>query len=198
MNKIKIINLLVICVLLGSCASNTFSPREFMRFVNDDGNGLVKRKAAGWLDVEVKFLPPEWLAYKDDLPSSEKYDNTALFSLKLKPNQDIADPLKAMSLDYADFKEKVEIVSFYMDQYIYFKKENETIKPNLVRLETLNGPTNEITFLCSFEKDQLTSKDKKDYELIMYFDGIELGCGITKFSFDASDLDRNYTLIAKK
>ena len=57
---------------MNSCGQNTVDTyHEYLSWLNDEENGLVKGKEAGGITVKVKQLPSNYLAYQDLLKEKE-------------------------------------------------------------------------------------------------------------------------------
>src|SRR5579884_2761957 len=63
---IRISVVLAFCFgLFVGCTKSIRTQADYMKWLNNPSNGLVKIKHVGGFDLKVKFLPPSYLLYQD-------------------------------------------------------------------------------------------------------------------------------------
>lgn len=78
---------LITCVLLGGCKQQVRTEAEFFKWINNPENGLIKSKVINDLQLTVKFIPTEYLAYKEAKSlniSNQKSIDSLLMNYQLK------------------------------------------------------------------------------------------------------------------
>jgi hypothetical protein len=180
-----------------SCADKNFEDiSEFYRWWNDEENGLVKSRIIHDYRISVKYLPAEYLAYKElngyeremDLGKTIiKYNYSRSFIMTIEPvnerrNRDL---LFQDIYSMEQFKERLYKLSFDPGEYIKLSTGEGKYEPVLNAMENLYD-------ISSKKSLYLVFADKKDImedDLVIEFNDLMFETGINKFKFRKRDLD---------
>ena len=117
----------ILCmVVLSSCATPEYLPeKELHQYLQDEDHGLSKSVQAGALTMKMTFRPTDFLLWQE-LEGEEdstkirqafkNYNDYVYFVLQLSVKD--KDALYGTSSNQADFNEKLQTLSFRMQQYI--------------------------------------------------------------------------------
>lgn len=190
-------------MLLASACNQSFkSEQEFYKWLNDHDNGLITTRTTGSIKISVKYLAPEFLAYRElkqtnnytrELKDSivNVYKNSLTFLLAIGPDEskEDFDIMTTGVENIVEFNERVKKLNFEIGQFITLKTENGEYKPVLSTLENVYGLTNKrniyIVFAPNEESKKLLCAQKLD---LVFEDDIFL-TGINHFKFDKKKLD---------
>ena len=202
-NKYAILFILVsIMALFYSCSKSKTvnSLEEYNKWLSSEANGLVKIKRINGFELRVKFLPVNYLAYKeyqdlemtkgqkqfDSLRESYKTSLTFLFSIcpdhEKGNNEDIL--ISGVNSEQ-EYNEKVNTMSFNMDKYIKLMIEERELAPVLHNMENVSGLSQSRHFLFAFS-DSTGLNMNKGFDFIYADELFKLG--INHFMFDAKHL----------
>ncbi|WMJ72524.1 hypothetical protein RCC89_05025 [Cytophagaceae bacterium ABcell3] len=189
MNKLLMFVLFLGCF---SCKKSFNSESEFYRWLNEGGNGFVVSKEAGVLKMEMKYLPPEYLVFKEfgsiqDLPSERKdsllglYNNSLSFLLKIGyKDPEHGDLLKNAVENYAEYSEMLMELNFQLNDYFSLHFDGQKTSPVLAKMEDSYGLQPHRTIYLVFPKPEKSLSD----DMKIVFTDYLFSTGITKFSFD--------------
>lgn len=155
------ITMLAVFILIG-CSKQPLSWEEYAQWVQDEENGLHKSKTINKINIQVSYLPPDYLAYKDLQKTGQKpgkaiidslaalYGPTFLVVISPTGNENL---LYRGVQDYREFAARKNILHFKMDQLIKLKTGGNEYKPVLTNSEVLDEITREIKIWVSFSPD---------------------------------------------
>lgn len=198
---------LFILIILGwqlLCCSNSISDyEEYMRYVSDEDNGLVKHKAIAGIQMSVKYLPVDYSVYRelkelDEKPNEKQkkklrdsYKNSALFMLTLGPDtNETFDITKVGVSNYGEFAERMEIMNFNMASFIQLEVNKKIYTPQLAQMENTYGLEKKRNILVVFSTPENTENQfmtKQDVKFI-FNDGL-FNTGVNKFLFQHQDFE---------
>ena len=153
MNKYKLCILAILVALLtNSCNQGFQSATDMFQWINDPDNGLVKTKTINGIEIELKFLPPEFLTYREVKRLnnySEEYVDSLLnyyrnsysFLLKIGPdekNQDQDIMLKGVT-SIEEFNIRAQKLNFEIGEYVSLTADNIEYEPVLSNMENVYG-----------------------------------------------------------
>lgn len=118
---------------------------DYLAWLNDSENGLMKERIINGLQIKVKYLPPEYLAVTDR--SSGKtdslknyYSQSLTFLLSINPDQlNQKDVVYKDVNNYIDYKSRIYQLSFRLDELISVEIEDVRLKPVLTSFENVYG-----------------------------------------------------------
>jgi hypothetical protein len=190
------IGLLAVC-LLPACQPGTKTETAFYQWLHDPSNGLVQTRQIGDLQLSVKYLPAELLAYREHRGTDyspqqtdslrNRYRQSHAFLLTIKPIGPVSEGKDVMYRgvgSYGAYKRRVMDLNFNLDQYVRLKDGAKEVKPLLHTLENTYGATEGRSLYLVFE-NAAASGTTLDF---VFSDEI-LGTGISHFRFRKSDLE---------
>jgi hypothetical protein len=200
-NNLKLIQLLVLLLLLSACRKSVLDHKEYMKFMADKNNGLVKEASAGGVKVKVKHLPLDYLVYNavksnDTMVSEEQvadikksYESSITFMLTLGPDDNESFHITRVGISsYEEFAERIETMSFHMKDYITLKIGDKEYKPDLTQMESINSPERSKSIIVVFKSVDEAGKSIVTDDLVFIYNDELFFTGINKFKFLRSDL----------
>jgi len=143
--------LLLMLVLLYACKAkikDVASEREYIAWINNPENGCAKEKKLKNIKYTVKFMPPEFQAYKEYLSEGGNYDsllngykNSLSVYFRIDPDGDAKDVdiVYADIYNEAEFRQRVYELNFSMREMISVEYGGMSIQPSLFNLENDYG-----------------------------------------------------------
>lgn len=177
---------------------------EYLIWLNDESNGLVKEKYINGLVFTAKYLPPDYLVYQelknDTLYSLAKkdsllnlYSSNLTFLLSVKPdereeNSKISDVMYLGVTNMSDYKERVLLMNFEMKEFLQLQTETNVVySPVLTNMENTYSLGNGRSITCVFAP----LKDKKEFNntstLDLVWDDEIFESGRNHFVFNRKD-----------
>jgi hypothetical protein len=189
------IGLLAVC-LLPACQPGPKTEAAFYAWLHDPGNGLVQTRQIGDLQLSVKYLPAELLAYREGKGAGYspqradslrgRYRQSHAFLLTFKPVGSVAggDVMYRGVGSYGAYKQRVMDLNFNLDRYVSLRDGEKEVKPLLHTLENTYGATEGRSLYLVFENAAAGGST-----LDFVFSDEILGTGISHFRFRKSDLE---------
>jgi hypothetical protein len=199
--KIKIACILsfFVFILGAACTNQMDNLEEYLAYLADETNGIVHSKSVAGVQMKVKYMPIEYLVYKDFTNQDKKgdkkklfkeYKNTLSFMLTLGPDKNENFDITRVGVSsYEEFTERMEVMNFQMGGMISLEYGDKTIHPKLSLMENTYGLAQERAILVSFEvSDNLENAFMKNNDCkFIYKDGL-FNTGISKFAFDKTSI----------
>ena len=201
--------LLSVIFLTVSCTQKPVSYEEYIKWMSDPENGMVKTHAANGLELKVKLLPKEYQVYQelknDKNNSSAKrdsllnyYSKSLTFLMTIGPDENKKNAPDVMMngvSNYEEFAQKAMTMNFDMAQYITLKTDAGDFKPVLANMENVYGLSKSrniiLVFAPSVEKDTAFLHSTQ-FDLV-YEDEL-FKVGINHFVFKADEIEKRPTL----
>lgn len=165
-----------IAALLPACQPAKLSEADFYRWMNNPDNGLVQSKKVNDLRITVKYLPPQWLTYREEksyqggmeISNNEQssYQSSHVFLLTIQP--DAEDIMYHGVADYVAYKERIMALNFHLEEYVQLRIGERILKPVLHTLEDTYGvaPHRNVYIVFADEQsDSITSNQELDFVL---------------------------------
>lgn len=191
------------CLHLFSCSffDRKKEIKEYLEWVKEENHGLVKTKYVNGLELRVRFLPAEYLAYQE-LQSDKKYTETKRDSLiasysgsltflvsiatdeREKPVGDV------MFLDLENmqgYKERMQAMNFDMNEVVELAVGDQTYKPVLTNMQNTYGLSNGRSITCVFAPGKNIEEFKKEENIDLIWDDELFGSGRNHFVFNSKD-----------
>lgn len=181
--------LLLLMLLLFGCSTPEYlSEDELTSYISDESNGLSASKERNGVMVKVNYRPKDFLIWQEVQGESdpekvkkamEKYEDHFYFIAQLSAGE--KDALYGTSSDQVEFSEKLQTLSFRMNQFVNLTTSNQDTIPvadfYYSRMFGMSG-SSDILFVFSEEK-------AKDTEWVS-FNMKEFGfkTGVMRFRFD--------------
>lgn len=192
--------------ILGSCTQQTVSYQEYMQWMGNPENGMLKKHSANGLELTVKFLPAEYLAYQE-LKNEKKvtqaqydsllkvYSKSLTFLMSIGPDESKKNPKGDIMMtgisDYEEFAQKAMAMNFDMGQYVSLKTDIGDFKPVLSNMENVYGLAKNRNILFVFAPSELkdtTFLHSRQFDFV-YEDQL-FKVGINHFVFKKEDIDK--------
>ena len=180
--KQYIIGLLIICTLLFSCERKEVSSvAEYSKWINNPANGLIATRKINGLQISVKYLPAEYLEYKDiqeDEDSKKQvddikkeYKNSITFLMTIGPDEEKGNKNDIMFdriKNYKEYSERLLSLNFAISDNIQLKAGDVILKPVLSALENTYGLSKNRNIVFAFapsetEKQLIESCSELDF-----------------------------------
>jgi hypothetical protein len=192
--------------LLGSmgCTHSLKTQGEYMKWLNDPANGVVKTKHIGGFDLKVKFLPPSYLLHQDiskniaGITPKKKdsllnvYQHSLTFIMTLGPDAADSNTTSIMYAGVKTYKDYVQrdlILNFDFKEFVHIEVGDKKYKPVLAIMENsyeLGLKRNIIIAFVPDDKNDNVLFTASDIDFIYDDELFELG--LNHFLFRQKDL----------
>ena len=200
---VNIALLLSTTLILSSCHTPIRDKAAFYAWMNDQNNGLITTKTIQDVVLTVKYLPAEYLAFKDLKsivnPSQkiidslvEQYRDSRAFLLTIQPNPDYqanGDILYKGVGSYVEYRQRIMDLNFSIEKFISIKADDQTFKPLLSSLENNYGISEKQSVYLLFADNTNQKGLLNAPQLDLVFEDALFGSGINHFKFQKKDLD---------
>lgn len=205
MSRIKPIRMLIALVLpmmwmLASCEGDkVLSYEDYHKWLNEPENGLVKERKVNALIFRVKYLPTEYLVHRE-LRTAEQaysqaqidsiyreYENGMHFLFSILPSEEglIQDIVKLGITNYQEYKERVNVMNFGMQELMEMNADGVEINPVIVRMENVYGISAKRDWNVLFVSDAIGAANTYD----LRFEDDIFYSGMHHFVFEAKNLE---------
>lgn len=202
MNNTKYIIVLFAAVLLSACANERITDMDsFYGYLNNPDHDLCIIKEANGVQLKAKYLPPEYLAYKDYMNEGrihnldsiiEFYSHQVTIMLSIDPVSTENNDIMTKDIGgYKNFKERLYSLNFDIEQNVELKTDDNNYKPVLSSFERMYGlkPGRDILFV--FSPESKTDKALFDGKTLVFeFDDRNFGTGISRFKFKRKAINK--------
>lgn len=159
---------LLACVVFLSC-SRDLGPQEFIRWVNDAGNGLHVVKESGEYTFNLQYLPAAYMVLQQEpalrgtafQKAVEEAAGMQYYTLTINPTGAGADFIKDGSVSPEELQRKLYYFSYLFQQDIHVEENGETIPCVLYHFERSGDVKTSRTFVLGFEDHAHTSKEAR-------------------------------------
>lgn len=192
-------------LLLAGCRQEIHDYSEYLKWINDEAHGLVKEKRINNLVLTVKYLPADYLVYrdlhehqatsgklKDSLSAQYRASKCFLLTIapdKEKPGND-GDIMMRGIQSLEQYKTRSLTMNFDMNEYLQLVTGKKAYVPVLTHMENVYGVTSGRTIVMLFSPDKLANELKEEEELDIVFDDPLFDTGRSHFVFYKKDIDR--------
>ncbi len=202
--KTNLLNTLASFILLIYACDN--SPDSFttigemQAWMQNPENGLVKSRSVGALTLELQYLPPEFLAYKELIldritPSKSLkdsvlalYKDNMTFLLTIDADEEQYPNTNLLYTDigsYQEYSARVNELNFRLADYIELNSNEQSYVPVLANFENTYGLDKALRMTVVFNGPLIF----KDSDLDFVFSDEFFGSGINHFRFNGKILD---------
>lgn len=202
----------VLSIVLFSCSKRQVnSVAEYSGWINNPDNGLIVTRKINGLKISVKYLPVEYLEYKEmegdngmiknQLGSLKKeYENSMTFLMTIGPDENKGNKNDIMFdkiANYKEYSERLLSLNFEIDKNITLKSGDVELKPVLSALENTYGlsKSRNIVFAFAITKNEKQEIEKSKDVDFMYSDEL-FQLGLMHFNFSKNNLE-NLPLISQ-
>jgi len=177
---------------------------EYLVWLNDQNNGLVKTKYVNGLELTIKYLPAEYLAFQDlknEMSFTENnkdslvkfYEKSMTFLMSIGPDerkQQGGDIMFQGVRNYKEYSKRVYTMNFDMEQFITLKTDKREFCPVLSNLENVYGLAAKRNIIFVFVPSKNNPKDLLGTEKYDFVYEDELfGLGTNHFVFYKRDIN---------
>lgn len=196
MQAIKIILILIIILNLFSCGKESMLPSDYVEWVNNIDNGLLKEKTISPLNVELLYKPIPYIISNEKrsnkIPKKEyearvnKLKGLQYYTLKLSIVGGETDVTNFEVSEISQQQDRLSYLSFAMKNDIRLIEEGDTLPCVLYHFERSYDVVPSRTFVLAFDQRPEYKKSNKTLVLdLSYFK-----TGPIKINFKTSDLER--------
>jgi hypothetical protein len=170
---------------------------------------FVKERVVSDIKITARYMPADYLAYKDlkavnslvtqqDMDSlSAKFSKGLYFLISLEPTDATKGKLVRRGITtHEEYNRRVQVLSFNMDAFISLEYgQDNTLSPSLVNYEGLHELGDRINFMVVFPESHKVFPDGGKLRLV--FEDPFWQTGTNRFSFEVSQITNIPKLISK-
>lgn len=202
---LRFLSTIYLCLLFACGSSGKVNSEEsYVKWLNDEKNGLIKTKYIGELKLTVKYLPPDYVVYREMKSGNRKYSkqekekmlaeakNTRTFILTIAPDKrrkGTGDIMFYNVKGEEDYTFRAEALNYNMDKYVYIGTGITNHAPKLHVLENTYGLTEYRDVYLVFADDDEKKDLLKAKALDFVFNDEIFGTGISHFNFSGKDFN---------
>lgn len=185
---------IVLAFGLSACQPDQLAPREFSEWVENPANGLNNQREMGEYQLSAQLMPIPYQAIQlhkaslnaEHLSEMEIELTESLdIHFTMAPQEGEMSFLKYNLSSLEEYQERVNYLSFEMDEYVYLLNGNDTLRPNLYHFERTFDLSPAAHFLLSFPRPKMLEGD-----VILILEDHYFGMGPVRFRFDLSRLSQ--------
>jgi len=204
-NTKGIINTVVLFLIVGCVHPTKIDREQFMHFVTDEHNGLVKTNEVGKMVYQLRYEPINFKILnkiKNKMITKEQYNEevnrytgSQYFVFKIKLKEGNGDLLKYEATNAQQYSERVQYFSFGMQNDFYLLSGEDRLKCNLFHFERSFDASPYCTFLLGFDstdeliEEGVTVKEKVKEDKILVYNDQVFGAGPIKYKIKAEDIN---------
>lgn len=176
---------------------------DYMQWIHNEDNGLVKSKHINGLIFTVKYLPAEYMAYQELKDSNahtiskdsliKQYRNTLFFLLTVNSDDEMKenagkDVMYLGVKNPKEYQERVMLMNFNMKEFISIQlNDSSTYSPVLTNMENTYGLSNGRSILCVFAPYKSIQEFNNSNTIDLIWDDEIFQSGRNHFVFDSKD-----------
>jgi hypothetical protein len=196
--------ILLIGVTCFSCTRKEMPYPEYVKWLDDGANGLVKTRNSNGFTVTVKYLPPEYMAFqevKGDTAAGAKVRDSLfavysanmafLMTIGIDESKRSGDVMMQDIAGEREFAERSAAMNFGMEKLVTLTAGTDSHIPVLSTMENVYGLRAQRSILLVFSRTDSGQKplhEAKQYDFT-YTDEL-FGSGIHHFVFSRKDIER--------
>jgi hypothetical protein len=189
--------LLILC----GCGTNTVSDKkEYLSYLANPENGLIKEKNVAGIKYKLKYLPEDYQVF-NTMKVSEKlnerqidsvrkaYANSVTFLLNIGPDENENFDITRVGIStYEEFADRIEQMAFGAQEWISIKIKDKEYHPDIVKLENINALEKSRNFIVVFSSEKNSEKDLRKNDMCFQYSDEMFDTGVNKFVFRAEDI----------
>ncbi len=181
----------------------------YSKWINDPANGLTLTRKIHGLKISVKYLPADYLEYKEMQDNSgenqldslkKEYENSLTFLMTIGPDEEKGNKNDIMFdgiKNYKEYSERLLSLNFEIEKNVLLKTDNVALKPVLSALENTYGLSKSRNIVFAFAPTQNEKQEIENSNTIDFIYSDELfELGLMHFNFNTSDF-KNLPLISQ-
>ena len=199
--------LLFILFSLQSCRHTLISnEQEYLNWLRNEKNNLIKTKYINNLKISARFLPAEYLVYKEikgDLKKENRnheidsllniYSQSLTFIITISPDDREGEQFDIMYFNIEnkeDYYERAHKLNFNISEYISLTTRKSEYAPVLHTLENTYGLSNSRNIYIVFSETADNGDLFSSKTLDLVFNDLIFETGISHFIFKKFDLTK--------
>ena len=195
--------ILFILLALVSLSCKSYSPEEYLAWVENEENGLIQKKNIAGIEIKASFRPENYNMLKELGPENSRNEkrveefhdsNGALQFYELEISNDSVDFIQKQSSNVDDYHDQLYYFTFsFKDDIKLIYPGKDTLSPIIYHFERAYSLSNKKKMIVAFE---LPEKD--DGDRVVQIDCPLLPTGVVNLYFsqefikDASKLKLKY------
>ncbi|HEX8517248.1 MAG TPA: hypothetical protein VF868_13710 [Bacteroidia bacterium] len=174
--------------------SEVMSLGDFVSWVGDSDNKLVKNKELNEVNYILAFMPAEALAHielKDEPYSGQQFDQAlknysgmSYFNLRIERPKDSGEILKLDLQNSAQYTDRLNYMAFAMQHDLTLVQGKDTLHPGLYHFERIFELSSYVTVMLAFDN----SKFQKDKEFTIIYNDRLFNKGYIKYTYFQNQL----------
>lgn len=167
-----------------------YKPKDYVKWVEDENNGLKAKKNIGVYSFELQYKPLEYVVLREQknkltnndmlLSETEKIKDLQYFTFRIGVPGSNDEAIKNGAANYSEYQKRVNYFSLQMQQDLRLIDGTDTLACVLHHFERTYGVDPYSTFVLAFEKGEKENQSKT----FIYNDNV-LGVGPVKFTIDS-------------
>jgi len=148
--KVNLLSFIVLLLISIGCNKSIRNESDYLKWLDNPSNGLVRTKHVSGFDIKVKFMPPSYLFCHDmsanDLSISQKqkdslyqiYKHSLTFMMTLGPDKGDSNKMSVMYYGvkaYTDYVKRDLIMNFDFKKYAHIEVAGKEYDPVLSTME---------------------------------------------------------------
>lgn len=203
----KIHFIIVAIAMMSACSSNQtdrLDQEEYAQWMSSN-TYLTKVKKSRYVDIQARYLPSDYMAWKEVTQQEALEEGTSFDSLKkiysdamyfeviVQSNEKgMSNLLQQGALNYADYKERVNKLNFHANDFIELSIDGKTYEPVLFHFESASELSNRLVFHLAFVPEKGQEAPER-YQLT--FEDPYWHSGINHFTFSSKHINNTPKLV---
>ena len=189
-------------MLLPSCNDAGKTAESYYAFLEDEDNGLCVTKEVIDLQIKVKYLPAEYLCYKELKGDSdagelkneiiEDYKYNASFLVTIGPSESSTEKFDITRCgvnDMNEFNQRAQTLNFHMGNYFSLTFDGIELKPAFCEMENVYGLTPDRKFNVVFTPQENKNEIILASDMTLTYKDELFNSGLSKFKFFKEDIE---------
>ena len=185
---IKLLSTTSILLLLFSCGKKKLSASDYMKYIEDENNGLKIKKQIGSIEYAALYKPLDYVLLKehvnDNVIKQQEGDGLQYFSLHYSVKNSNADILKVNLASSQEYYERENYFSFGLQNDLCLVEGKDTLHCQLFNYVHSYGLSPAADFVLAFDKKKGEQEDET-----LVIDDKTFGGGIIKMKIDKNDIE---------
>ena len=178
--------------LLQACTTVKIESVEDMAaWMYQEENGLQKIKEVGDLTLKINYVPPAYFALRENPDSFQqllkKYDQSISFIISFSGSKGENILWRGLK-DYPDYRERIHLLNFELENYIELQSGDKRIHPVLSNVENLYEETDHLRINVVFPKEAMAEFLSED-EFTLQLDDRIFKTGLNVFHFETQKIE---------
>lgn len=191
--------LILLNLSFGGCNKKDLSPADYVSYCNDPGNGLKQEKTIQDIKYTLQYEPAEYLMaektgardinkvqYKE---LGKQFSGLQYFVLRIEALNGEADPLKVGISDKQAYFDRIQYVSFEVQNDLKVLEGNDTLQCRIAHLERMYNIAPFVSLVLGFDMSPISAGSKIKDKVFIYSDKT-FGTGTVRFVIRSKDIEQ--------